>query len=49
MRKSAASYLLEQFREFGHFASDWGALSDKDKKELRQYAEDEMDVLGLIT
>ncbi len=48
MRKSAPAYLLEQFKGFGNFASDWGALSEKDKQDLRRYAEEEMDALGMV-
>lgn len=46
-RPNAASYLMKQLNDQNDFTRSWMALSDDDKKVLRQWAEEEMDALGM--
>ena len=48
MAKSAVSYIKQELTLPGEsFVPEWRRLSDKDKTELKQYAEDEMKALGI--
>ena len=44
MRPPALKYLMQELK---FTTSEWTQLSDKDREELKQYATEEMDALGL--
>ena len=47
MRMPALKYLSTHLNDKGDFMSQYKNLSEKDKQELKEYAEREQDALGL--
>ena len=47
-KKTPIQYIKEQLQVVGKsFASEWGTLTDKDKSDLKEWAEPEMKILGI--
>lgn len=47
-RQTAIVYITQNLKMAGDtFMRDWSALSEKDKTDLKRYAEDEQDALGI--
>jgi len=46
-RPSSTGYLMKQLNDRQDFTTSWTKLTDADKATLRQWAEQEMDALGM--
>lgn len=49
MAMTALAYLFQEFKgkSGGSFSKEWGKLTEKDKRDLREAADKEMTVMGI--